>query len=251
VNISVNGVGIPAEAIAQEAPFHADADDPNTAAARALAIRELLLQRARELGLDGAEGADPDAAIDTLIGREVATPVPTEEECGNYYRRHPQAFRSGDLVEAAHILFAVTPNAPLEAIREQAEAILREARAEPGRFGELASRFSNCPSGAQGGSLGQLGRGDTVPEFAQALFEGTATGVLPQLVKSRYGFHVVLVNRRVEGSALPFEAVHTRIAEYLAEGVKRRALSQYVRILAGQARITGVELEPAETPLVR
>jgi peptidyl-prolyl cis-trans isomerase C len=251
MDISVNGVSISAEAVAQEAPFHADADDPSHAAARALAIRELLLQRARELGLGGADSGDPDGAIDALIEREVATPVPTEDECSNYYRRHQQAFRSGDLVEAAHILLAVTPNAPLEAIREQAEAVLRQARDEPVRFGELASRFSNCPSGAQGGSLGQLSRGDTVPEFAQALFDGAATGVLPQLVRSRYGFHVVLVNRRVEGSALPFEAVHTRIAEYLAEGVKRRALSQYVRILAGQARITGVELEPAETPLVR
>jgi len=251
VDISVNGVRISANAVEQEAAFHDDADDPNAAAARALAIRELLLQRASELGLAGAEGRDDEGAIDALIEREVTTPVPTEEECSHYYRRHPRAFRSGDLVEAAHILLAVTPNAPLEAIREQAEAILRQALAEPGGFGDLAARFSNCPSGAQGGSLGQLARGDTVPEFEQALFEGAATGVLPQLVKSRYGFHVVLVNRRVEGAALPFEAVHARIAEYLAEGVRRRALSQYVRILAGRARITGVELEPAETSLVR
>lgn len=251
MDISVNGVRIPPEAVEQEAPFHADANDPSHAAARALAIRELLLQRARELGLGGADGGDPDGAIDALIEREVATPVPTEEECSTYYRRHSQAFRSGDLIEAAHILFAVTPNAPLEAIREQAEAVLRQAREDPARFGDLASRFSNCPSGAQGGSLGQLSRGDTVPEFAQPLFDGSATGVLPQLVKSRYGFHVVLVNRRVEGSALPFEAVHARIAEYLGEGVRRRALSQYVRILAGQARITGVDLDAAATPLVR
>lgn len=251
MDISVNGVSISAEAVAQEAPFHADADDPSRVAARALAIRELLLQRARELGLDGAEGSDPDGAIDALIEREVTTPVPTDEECSNYYRRHPQAFRSGDLVEAAHILLAVTPNAPLDAIREQAGAILREARAEPGRFGELASRFSNCPSGAQGGSLGQLARGDTVPEFAQALFDGAATGVLPQLVRSRYGFHVVYVARRIEGRELPFEMVRERIAEFLAERVRRQALSQYVRILAGGARISGVDLDAAGSPLLR
>jgi peptidyl-prolyl cis-trans isomerase C len=251
VDISVNGVGISAEAVAQEASFHADADDPNTAAARALAIRELLLQRARGLGLGAADGGDPDGAIDALIEREVATPVPTEEECGNYYRRHPQSFRSGDLVEGAHILFAVTPNAPLEAIREQAEAILREAQAEPARFGELASRFSNCPSGAQGGSLGQLSRGDTVPEFAQALFDGAATGVLPQLVRSRYGFHVVYVARRIEGRQMPFDLVRERVSEFLVERVRRKALQQYIRLLAAEARVDGVDLDPAGSPLLR
>ena len=251
MDISINGMPISAEAVEQEAPFHADADDPSRAAARALAIRELLLQRARELGLDGAEGSDPDGAIDALIEREVTTPVPTEEECSIYCRRHPRAFRSGDLVEAAHILLAVTPSAPLEALRDQAEAILREARAEPERFGELASRFSNCPSGAQGGSLGQLARGDAVPEFAQALFDSAATGVLPQLVKSRYGFHVVYVARRIEGRQMPFDLVRERIGEFLVERVRRKALQQYIRLLAAKARVEGVDLDAAGSPLLR
>jgi peptidyl-prolyl cis-trans isomerase C len=251
VDISVNGVRISAEAVEQEAPFHDDADDPNAAAARALAIRELLLQRAGELGLSGADGRDAEGAIDALVEREVTTPVPTEEECSNYYRRHPRAFRSGDLVEAAHILLAVTPNAPLEAIREQAEAILRQALAEPGGFGDLAARFSNCPSGAEGGSLGQLSRGDTVPEFAQALFDGAATGVLPQLVKSRYGFHVVHVARRIDGRQMPFELVRDRIGEFLVERVRRKALQQYIHVLAAAADITGIDLAPADSPLLR
>ena len=251
MDISVNGVTISAEALEREAQFHADSDDPGRAAAHALAIRELLLQRARELSLQGAEGGDAEAAIDTLIEREVKTPDPTEEECRTYYRRHPQAFRSGDLVEAAHILFAVTPNAPLEAIRGQAESVLRQAAGAPERFGELAARFSNCPSGAQGGSLGQLRRGDTVPEFEQALFEGPATGILPRLIKTRYGFHVVHVVRRIEGTQLPFEHVRDDIGDYLVERVRRKALQQYVRLLAAEAEIIGVELDAAESPLVR
>lgn len=251
MDISVNGVRISADAVEQEAPFHDDVDDPSAAAARALAIRELLLQRAREVGLAGAEGRDDEGAIDALIEREVTTPVPTEEECSHYYRRHPQAFRSGDLVEAAHILFAVTPNAPLEAIREQAEAVLRQALAEPGGIGDLAARFSNCPSGAQGGSLGQLARGDTVPEFEQALFDSPVTGVLPQLIKSRYGFHVVNVARRIEGRQMPFELVRERIGEFLVERVRRKALQQYIRLLAAEARVEGVDLDAAGSPLLR
>ena len=60
--------------------------------------------------------------------------------------------------------------------------------------------------------VGQLGRGDSVPEFARALFGREALGVLPELVDTRYGFHVVLVARRIAGRQLPYEAVAEAIA---------------------------------------
>jgi peptidyl-prolyl cis-trans isomerase C len=248
--VAVNGVAIPQEAIEAEAAHHRDAASPREAAACALAIRELLLQRARALGL-APEGGPADAAIDALLAREAPVPSPTEAECRRYYDAHRARFRSGDLVEASHILFAVTPKAPLAAIRARAEAALNEVLAEPGRFRDLAGTLSNCPSGAQGGSLGQLGRGDTVPEFEAALFEGKATGVLPRLVNTRHGFHIVLVDRRLEGRQLPFELAAERIAAYLGESVRRKALHQYVRLLAAGADIAGIDLDAARSPLLQ
>jgi peptidyl-prolyl cis-trans isomerase C len=248
--VAVNGAAISEEAIEAEAAHHRDAASPREAAARALAIRELLLQRARALGL-APEGEPADAAIDALLAREAPVPSPTEAECRRYYDAHRARFRSGDLVEASHILFAVTPRAPLAAIRARAEAALNEVVAEPGRFRDLAGTLSNCPSGAQGGSLGQLGRGDTVPEFEAVLFEGNAAGVLPRLVNTRYGFHVILVNRRIEGRQVPFELSAERIAAYLSECVRRKALQQYVRLLAAGADIRGVDLLAASSPLLQ
>jgi peptidyl-prolyl cis-trans isomerase C len=70
-------------------------------------------------------------------------------------------------------------------------------------------------------------------------------------VESRYGFHVVRLDRRIEGRELPFEMVHARIAEYLDEMVRRRALQQYVSVLAGRAVVTGIDLAPAAGPLVQ
>jgi peptidyl-prolyl cis-trans isomerase C len=90
-----------------------------------------------------------------------------------------------------------------------------------------------------------------VPEFERAVFGTSATGVLPQLVATRYGFHIVDVVRRVSGKVLPFEHVRTRIAELLAARTEARALSQYMRMLAGGARVTGVELDAAVNPLVQ
>lgn len=252
MGIALNGVEISEGAILEEMAHHQDAPSPRDAAARALAIRELLLQRARSLGLESADAEDADdAAIEALLAREVRTPDPTEPECRRYYDGHRGNFRSGDLVEASHILFAVTPNAPLNAIRAQAEATLKQLVAEPERFAELAAKFSNCPSGAQSGSLGQIGRGDTVPEFESALFGGTETGVLPRLVNTRYGFHVVRVARRIEGMEVPFELARECIAEFLSESVRRKALQQYIRLLAAEAEVTGLDLDAAGSPLVQ
>ncbi len=111
--------------------------------------------------------------------------------------------------------------------------------------------LSNCPSGRQGGNLGQIGRRDTVREFEQALFRLGPDGILPEIVRTRYGFHLVAVDRRIPGETLPFEAVRDRIVERLKAAMEERALRQYVSILAGQAEIGGVDLQGARTPLVQ
>jgi peptidyl-prolyl cis-trans isomerase C len=217
------------------------------------AVHELLRQRARELELldDGADEAARGEAIERLLAREVRVPEPTPEECRRWYDAHPERYRSGERVHARHILFQVTPGTPVPAIRAVAEAMLKELRMQPGLFDARAREKSNCPSGAQGGQLGQLQRGATVPEFEQAIFEGSELGVLPKLVNTRYGFHIVAVDRRIPGEPLPFEAVAERVARELRAAAEQRALGQYVRVLAGQAELEGVALEAATSPLVQ
>lgn len=253
--VTVNDRVISDEMIEREAAFHADEQAPLASAACALAVRALLLDRACELGIAGAEAtasdAACDAAIDRVLEREAPVPEPTPEECRAYYENHKDEFRSGDLVEASHILLAVTPNAPVDAIRRQAESLLKQAIAAPDKFGELARQFSNCPSSAQDGHLGQLTRGETVPEFDAALFGGETTGVLPRLVNTRYGFHVVSVSRRVRGATVDFGTAKPRIADRLRERVRSKAAEQYVRVLAARARITGVDLGAAGSPLLQ
>lgn len=259
--LTVNGVTVPSEAIARECSLHADAPDPDAAARRTLAIRELVLQRAGDLGLleNGlpravvtfAGRAEEDDVIAQVLDAEVRTPEPSVEECRRYYDTHPERFTSGDLVEARHILFAITPGTPVLALRQRAEQVLAELKAAPAEFADRARELSNCPSGQHGGNLGQFGRGEMVPEFDRAIFGTRATGVLPTLVATRYGFHVVAVERRIPGRQLPFEAVSAKVAEYLAARVEARALRQYVEVLAGLAEIRGADLAGAATPLVQ
>ena len=206
---------------------------------------ELLRQRAVELGLAPPEAsrAAADAAIEQLLQQEVAAVAPSAEECRRYYAAHLQEFTSGELVAARHILFQVTPHVHVAPLRARAELTLAELASEPQRFAALAGQLSNCPSGQHGGSLGQLGRGDTVPEFEQALFNGTYTGIYPQLVRTRFGFHILCVDRREPGRTLPFDVVQDRILDMLSERMNAQALARYVRQLAAAAAVSGVEID--------
>jgi peptidyl-prolyl cis-trans isomerase C len=238
MTITVNGVAV---------------DAAGHATPQAAAVRELLRQRAVAAGFAPANvtGDEADAAIERLLEKEVATPEPDEEECRRYFDAHPAEFASGELAFARHILFQVTSGAPVPAIRAKAELTLAELAKDSSQFEQLARELSNCPSGQQGGNLGQLGRGETVPEFEQALFNGTYTGIYPRLVKTRFGFHVLAVDRREPGRRIPFEAARAQIAQRLRESVLRKALQQYVSVLAGQTEVCGVDLDAAPTPLVR
>lgn len=218
------------------------------------AAHELLRQRAVALGLLDAAARDAaaiDAAIEALLAREVATPSPTEEECLRYYEAHPREFVSGELVHARHILFQVTPSVRVPDMRARAEETLNGLLREPDRFEVVARELSNCPSGQHGGNLGQIGRGDTVPEFEKVLFRFGPPGLLRELVKTRYGFHIVAIDRRILGQRLPFDVVQGRIAERLRGLVEERALRQYVSVLAGKADVQGTDLAASASPLVQ
>lgn len=248
MGISVNGVEIDDRQIEQELPHHAQATNPLKQSVHELVLRTLLLQEAASLGI---EGGGEDERIEALLAREVRVPPADDEACLQYYRGHPQRYTHGEMVEARHILFQVTPTVPLEMLRETAEGILAALKEQPERFDELARTYSNCPSGAVGGSLGQLGRGQCVPEFEKFLFRLPA-GELPERpVETRFGLHIVQVVRRIEGRLLPFEAVRREIADYLTTAAWQRGLHQYLQILVGRADIAGITLDGADSPLVQ
>lgn len=261
--VSVNGQEIAPEAIAAEAQHHPapDAAQARQAAAEALAIRQLLLDEADRLAIDGAgltdeEGrplAPDEARIEALLAAEVRTPQADEETCRRLYEQHLDRFTSAPLVEAEHILFAASPDDSLAygLATGDARTAIRRLQADPAAFAELARAKSACPSKEQGGNLGQISPGQAVAAFEQVLFSLSEGELHGEPVKTRFGVHVIRAGRRQEARQLPFDLVQGSIAAYLEEASWRRAVAQYIAILAGRAAIEGVQIGGESGPLVQ
>ncbi len=252
--IVVEGVEIPEQLIAEEAQHHAaaSAGEARAAAAHALAIKALLLDRARTLELaadpetdaDGREETPEEALIRALLDEEVEVAAPTDAECRRVFDARRSHFRAPELYEASHILLQPTAQdeAGWEDARLAAAAVLETLNPAPGRFAEMAQRFSDCPSKSVGGSLGQLRPGDLAPEVEPVLATLQPGEITPTPVRSRFGWHVFRLDRRVPARELPFEAVEDSIRADLEGRSWIAAASHYVENLAAAARLKGVAL---------
>ncbi len=260
--VTVNGEAIAHAEIAAEAQHHAaPAGKPGLAwraAARALVVRALLRQAAREAGLvpaprelgNGKVETDDDALIRAYLD-EAVDPAPVgEEDCRRAYDARPGQFRSPDLFEASHILIAAPPGdeTARKAAREKAEEILRKLQDAPDSFGHHARTASDCSSAGQGGRLGQLRPGDTVPQFEAVLTRLEEGRIWPEPVESRFGFHIIRLDHRAEGRPLPYEAVRGEIREALEKAAWARAARALVEGLVARAEITGIDMAPAGAP---
>jgi peptidyl-prolyl cis-trans isomerase C len=249
----VNGVALhaPAETIAPETLRQRAC----TELLRQAAQREGLLAPGDVPGTDGAISEAATTAIDTLLEHALNVPEPSAEACRRHYAAHTGKFATGERARVRHILFAVTPGVDVVALRKRAEAALLDVRCHDGKagdgFADAARTLSNCPSGAEGGDLGVLTADECAPEFAREIFGKAEIGVLPRLVHSRFGLHVVEVRSRESGVTPEFDAVRGAVANSLRQQGFVTALRQYLQLLAGAAAIEGVDLDGAATPLVQ
>ena len=138
-----------------------------------------------------------DYAMEKALGKVAAT----DAEVQKYYDEHTAELQSGESVNASHILVAD------EAL---AEELLAKIKAGEISFEDAAKQHSTCPSGKEGGSLGDFGRGQMVPEFDTACFEMTE-GEIRGPIKTQFGYHVIRLNGRKEASVIPFDVVKEEI----------------------------------------
>ncbi len=257
--VVVNGETIPAADIALEAQNHpAPPGKPGLAwraAARALAIRALLLQTARDAGMEavpktlapGKRETEEEALVRAVLEARITPPPPDPEAARRIYDADPARFRGPALYEAAHILFAAPPDdeAARRRAAERADAVLEILARDPAAFERLAREESACESRSAGGRLGQIATGDTVPEFEAAL-DALAEGEFASTpIPTRYGLHVIRLDARLPGLIPEFETVAPRIVAQIERVAWVRAARDVTAALVAQAEISGVDFPRA------
>lgn len=255
--INVNDVTIEADRVYQEMQYHpaSSREEAEYQAATTLVVGEVLRQRALQLGLNVQGVEEPTATddhIEKLIEHDVTIPEASIAECRQYYQANRERFATSPRVTARHILVAGDPRDEGQrvAAHDIAQRLLDRVRKTPTDFVPLAQAHSECPSSQDGGNLGMLERGQTVPEFEKTVFRASE-GLIPTLVETRYGYHVVEVLNHQPGQPLAFEDVQEHIRDYLNTRVRRKAIAQYINALLAEARIEGLELDVQRSPLMQ
>jgi len=257
-DVVVNGETIPSAAIAAEAQNHgAPKDKPGIAwrkAAQALTIRALLLQEARARGLTpdplelapGRFETEDEALIRALLDAALTIAPVTDEAVRAQWASDPGRYRSAPLWDVSHILCACDPRDPdaRAAAESRARALMARLDGDAKGFAATAARDSDCGSKSAGGHLGQIGPGDTVPEFEAALRTLSEGAMTPAPVLSRHGWHIIRLNATAPGQVLPYDTVRPRIAQALEKAAWAQASRAFVESLANRATILGASLAP-------
>lgn len=149
----------------------------------------------------------------------------SEEEIRQYYDTNESEFVTPKTVEARHILIKVADGAAeedVEKARKKAEDVLELAR-EGKDFAELAKTHSEGPSGPNGGYLGSFKKEDMVKPFSDQAFAMQA-GQISDLVRTRFGWHIIKVEKVNEGSTRSFEEAHN--------GIRNKLINEEARAIA-------------------
>jgi len=179
-----------------------------------------------------------------ILGQIQVTP----EDVKAYYDQHQDQYRVPEEVKVSHILIKTpSPGADgkvdekgLEEARKKAEDVLKQLKSGA-KFEDLAKKYSEDPgSGKQGGDLGWIGRGRTVPEFEKSAFS-LAKGQLSDLVKSSYGFHIIRTEDKHEAHLKTIDEVKDQIEPLIKQQKAGRMMENGGNALLEQARSGGLD----------
>ena len=190
---------------------------------------KLLLQDARRNLFEGEADFRAELArlkerllISYASNKVVAGIKVSEDEVRAYYNDNIDKFAVGESVNASHILVDS---------REKALEILAKIKSGEVSFEDAARENSSCPSGQNGGSLGDFTRGQMVPEFDKAVFEMKIGEITDEPVATQFGFHLIKLNSKSEGGSAPFEQVSDELTEMLLNEKRHKAYESKINQL--------------------
>jgi peptidyl-prolyl cis-trans isomerase D len=190
------------------------------------------------------------ALVDTAKS-EAAVQV-TPDDLRAYYDQHRDQYRTPDQVKVSHILIKTPLPGPDGKVDEKgvaeaqrrAEDLLKQLKGGA-KLEDLAKKYSEDPGSAkQGGSLGWIGKGQTVPEFEKTAFS-LPKGQISDLVKSSYGFHIIRVDDKQDAHVKTLDEVKSEIEPILKHQKAQQIAQKQADALLKLARDKGLDAAAA------
>ena len=147
----------------------------------------------------------------------------SDKEAEDYYNENKASLGGGEAVDASHILVKT---------EDEANELLKKIKGGEVSFEDAAREYSTCPSGkSAGGSLGEFGRGQMVPEFDAAVFSMNEGELSEAPVKTQFGYHIIKLNKKSVKEAPAFDAVKEEIKSYLLGDKQSKAYESKINQL--------------------
>ena len=176
----------------------------------------------------------------------------TVDDLRAYYDAHRDSYRTPEQVKVSHILIKTPlPGADgkvdekgVTEAQHRAEDLLKQLKGGA-NFEDLAKKYSEDPGSAkQNGSLGWIGKGQTVPEFEKVAFS-LPKGQMSDLVKSSYGFHIIRVDDKQEAHMKSLDEVKAEIEPVIQHQKAQQIAQKKAEDLVKQARAQGLDAAAA------
>jgi len=177
----------------------------------------------------------------------------TSSDLQKYYDDHRDQYRVPEQVKVSHILIKTPLAGPDGKVDEKgvaeaqrrAEDLLKQLKGGA-KFESLAEKYSEDPGSAkQGGSLGWIGRGQTVPEFEKSAFS-LPKGQMSDLVKSSYGFHIIRVDDKQDAHMKSLDEVKSEIEPQLKHQKAQQIAQRDAQNLLADAQKNGIDVAAAK-----
>lgn len=175
-----------------------------------------------------------------LVEAEIGPAVTvTDADVTDFYGKNPEKFQEPEAVHAAHILIRTPENADDAAkkkARAEAQGVLAQLK-KGGDFATLAKQHSQDPgSAANGGDLGFVPRGQTVPVFEQAAF-ALKPGQLSAIVESPFGYHIIKMFAHRDARTVPLQEVKAQVEQFLKQQRTQEKTAAFIDKLKAKAKV--------------
>ena len=192
---------------------------------------ELMNKLGKEMKLDETEEykaslaqVEKDLLTQMTINKVLSDVTITDEDAKKYYEENKAQFEQPATVSAKHIL---VDN------EELCNEIKNRIENEGLSFEDAAKEYSTCPSKEQGGNLGEFSKGMMVPEFEKASFDAEI-GAISEPVKTQFGYHLIVVDSKNEGSVKSFEEVKNSVVNELLKKAQHKKYEDLLQQLEGK-----------------